>query len=61
MKAQKMYHILNNKVIKTYTISSAEKGVGNTKSSEQTPLGLHSVKEKHRQNFTSFVAILADT
>ena len=50
MKAQKMYHILNNKVIKTYTISSAEKGVGNTKNSEQTPLGLHSVKEKHGDN-----------
>ena len=50
IKAQKMYHILNNKVIKTYTISSAEKGVGNTKNSEQTPLGLHSVKEKHGDN-----------
>ena len=26
---------------------SAEKGVGNIKNSHQTPLGLHSVKEKH--------------
>ena len=50
IKAQKMYHILNNKVIKTYTISSAEKGVGNIKNSEQTPLGLHTVKEKHGDN-----------
>ena len=33
IKAQKMYHLLNNKVIKTYTISSAEKGVGNIKNS----------------------------
>ena len=50
IKAQKMYHLLNNKVIKKYTISSAEKGVGNIKNSKQTPLGLHSVKEKHGDN-----------
>jgi len=47
IKEQKMYHILNNKVIKIFTISTAEKGVGNVKNSEQTPLGLHSVKEKY--------------
>ena len=47
VKEQRMYHILNNKVIKIYTISTAEKGVGNIKNSEQTPLGLHSIKEKY--------------
>ena len=47
VKEQKMHHILNNKVIKIYTISTAEKGVGNIKNSEQTPLGLHSIKEKY--------------
>ena len=47
VKTQKMHHIINNKIVKTYVISSAEKGVGNRKNSHQTPLGLHSVKEKH--------------
>lgn len=47
VKEQKMHHILNNRVIKIYTISTAEKGVGNIKNSEQTPLGLHSIKEKY--------------
>ena len=42
-----MHHIINNKTVKTYVISSAEKGAGNIKNSHQTPLGLHSVKEKH--------------
>ena len=45
-----MYHIINNEVIKTSIISTAEKGIGNIKNSEQTPLGLHSVKEKHGDN-----------
>ena len=47
VKAQKMYHIFNYKIIKTYTISTAEKGTGNIKNSGQTPLGLHNIKEKH--------------
>lgn len=50
VKAQKMYHILDGEIIKTHTISTAEKGVGNIKNSDQTPLGLHSVKEKHGKN-----------
>ena len=50
VKAQKMYHILNEEIIKIYTISTAEKGVGNIKNSNQTPLGLHSIKEKHGEN-----------
>lgn len=50
VKSQKMHHIINNEVIKTYLISTAEKGIGNIKNSEQTPLGLHSVKEKHGDN-----------
>ena len=50
VKEQKMYHIINNKVIKTYIISTAEKGIGNKKNSNQTPSGLHIVKEKHGDN-----------
>ena len=45
LKTQKMHHIINNKIVKTYVISSVEKGAGNIKNSHQTPLGLHSVKE----------------
>ena len=50
VKSQKMYHIINNKVVKTFIISTAEKGIGNIKHSDQTPLGLHIVKEKHGDN-----------
>ena len=50
VKEQKMYHIINNGVIKIYIISTAEQGTGNKKNSNQTPLGLHSVKEKHGDN-----------
>ena len=50
VKAQKIYHIINNEVIKIYIISTAEKGTGNIKNSYQTPLGLHSIKEKHGDN-----------
>ncbi|MBF90986.1 MAG: hypothetical protein CMP75_04410 [Flavobacteriales bacterium] len=50
VKTQKMYHIINNEVVKKYTISTAKKGTGNRKNSNQTPLGLHSVKEKHGDN-----------
>ena len=48
-KKQKMYHIINNDVIKIYIISTAEKEQ-EKKNSNQTPLGLHSVKEKHGDN-----------
>lgn len=50
IKQQKMYHIKDNEVIKTYIISTAEKGIGNKKKSNQTPLGLHSIEEKHGYN-----------
>lgn len=44
---QRMYHIKGGLVKHSYPISTATKGVGNTAGSEQTPQGLHSVKEKH--------------
>lgn len=47
---QKLYHIKDNTIIKEYSISSAKKGVGNVKNSDKTPLGLHSIKEKHGNN-----------
>ncbi|MAN50111.1 MAG: hypothetical protein CMD04_04760 [Flavobacteriales bacterium] len=47
IKNQKLFHIKEKKIIKIYSISSSEKGVGNKINSNKTPLGLHSVKEKH--------------
>lgn len=44
---QKLFHIKNNSIIGKYPISSSEKGIGNKKNSGKTPLGLHSIKEKH--------------
>lgn len=44
---QKLFYIKNNSIISEYPISSAKKGVGNQKNSDKTPLGLHSIKEKH--------------
>ena len=47
---QKMYHIHNNKIYKSYDISSSKFGIGNKKGSNKTPLGLHKIKEKHGGN-----------
>ena len=47
IRLQKLFHIENNCIIGEYPISSAKKGVGNQKNSDKTPLGLHSIKEKH--------------
>ena len=46
VKNQKMYHILNNKILTKYIISTSEYGVGSEEGSNKTPLGLHRVKEK---------------
>ena len=46
VKEQKMYLISKNTIIKTYPVSTAEKGVGNKKNSNKTPYGLHYIKEK---------------
>ena len=47
VKEQKMYHIVENTIVKEYLVSTAKKGVGNKKNSEMTPHGLHYVKEKY--------------
>ena len=47
---QKMYHIHNNKIYKSYDISSSKFGIGNKKGSNKTPLGLHKIKEKHGES-----------
>jgi hypothetical protein len=50
IRQQRMYHIVNNEVVKVYLISGSKKGVGNKYGSNKTPLGLHSIVEKHGYN-----------
>lgn len=45
-RKQKMYWIKNRTVVEIFTISTAEKGIGNEWGSEKTPYGLHIIKEK---------------
>jgi hypothetical protein len=47
IKNQKMYHIKECEIVKQYTISSSEYGIGSEAGSNKTPLGLHKVKEKY--------------
>lgn len=44
--AQKLYLIKNNIIIKSYSISSSEYGIGNKNGSNKTPLGLHTIARK---------------
>lgn len=43
---QKLYVYRNNKVIKSYPVSTSKYGVGNKMGSNTTPLGLHRIKKK---------------
>lgn len=45
-KRQRLYLISNDTVVKTFEISTAEKGIGNLSGSYQTPEGLHKIAEK---------------
>lgn len=45
-KRQKLYYIEDDKVVKTYKISTAARGIGNLEGSYQTPEGLHKIAEK---------------
>ena len=47
---QKMHHIKDEKIIKTYIISTSAYGIGNQSGSNKTPEGLHKVAEKHGDN-----------
>lgn len=50
VKYQKLYLIENQKVIKKYPISTSAYGIGNKTNSNQTPLGLHTIKQKIGDN-----------
>lgn len=47
LEEQCMYVLAGDSVVFQYDISGASLGAGNLSGSNQTPLGLHSVKEKH--------------
>jgi len=49
---QQLYLIKNQKLKSSYSISSAEAGVGNQSGSYQTPLGIHYISEKFGENTT---------
>lgn len=44
---QKLFLIENNQLTKSYTISTAEAGLGNKSGSNKTPLGVHQVSQKY--------------
>lgn len=46
IKYQKLYLIKNQKVVKKYPVSTSSYGIGNKFNSNQTPLGLHTIKRK---------------
>ena len=50
---QRLYLSKNNKLINSYSISSAEAGTGNLSGSFQTPLGVHQISEKFGDNAES--------
>ena len=50
IKSQLMLVLLNNKIIKSYSISSALNGLGQENNSFQTPLGEHYIAEKFGEN-----------
>ncbi len=47
LRHQCMYLIVNDTVVEEYHISGSALGAGNRSGSNQTPLGLHRVKERH--------------
>ena len=47
IKQQKLYYIQHEVIIKEYIISSSAYGIGSTTGSNKTPIGLHSIREKH--------------
>ena len=43
---QRLYHIKDGVVVKSYIVSTAELGIGNQDGSFKTPIGLHSIRQK---------------
>ncbi|MCS5711820.1 L,D-transpeptidase [Candidatus Berkiella aquae] len=49
--SQQLHHLQDKKVLKSYLISTAAKGVGEKKGSEQTPRGQHIIRAKIGANY----------
>lgn len=45
--AQRLHFLLHGELAKSYDVSTASRGIGNRLGSEQTPLGVFQVAEKH--------------
>ena len=54
IKLQQLTLVDDTKLIKSYSISTALKGIGQNKNSFQTPLGLHYIRAKIGKGFTSY-------
>jgi len=50
---QKLFFIENNQVTKSYTISTAEAGLGSQSGSNKTPLGVHKVSQMYGKGATA--------
>jgi len=50
VERQKMFLFKDNKIIKSYDVSTSKYGAGTVAGSEQTPIGLHYIKSKHGDN-----------
>jgi len=47
---QVMHYYKNNKLVKTYKVSTSKYGIGNKAGTNQTPLGVHYVKQRFGNN-----------
>jgi len=45
-RAQRLHRMIENRIDVTYTISTAQRGIGNRENSLQTPPGVHRIVEK---------------
>ena len=50
IKRQQLYYFQNGELLSVFSVSTAKKGAGNDFSSNQTPTGLHSIKQKIGDN-----------
>ena len=46
IREQKLHHFVNGQHVKSYSISTAARGIGNQKGSYRTPLGRHQIAQK---------------
>lgn len=46
VRAQRLYHVHEGHLMKEYTISTSSHGLGGTRDSYRTPIGLHYVRER---------------